>query len=82
MRQTLRKAGGSLVMTIPKTFIEQNKLSEGSQVELVLSGKKLVIEATQKPKYRLADLLAEMPAELPQAEGWDTLPDVGEEQNK
>lgn len=81
MRQTLRKAGGSLVMTIPKSFVEQNKLSEGSQVELVLSGKKLLIEVTQKPKYRLADLLAEMPEELPKVEGWDTLPDVGEEKN-
>ncbi|MEW6206310.1 MAG: AbrB/MazE/SpoVT family DNA-binding domain-containing protein [Pseudomonadota bacterium] len=81
MRQTLRKAGGSLVMTIPKSFVEQNKLSEGSQVELVLSGKKLLIEVAQKPKYRLADLLAEMPEELPKVEGWDTLPDVGEEIN-
>lgn len=40
MLQTLRKAGGSLVMTVPKAFIEQNGLSEGSQVELRLLGKK------------------------------------------
>lgn len=34
MLQTLRKAGGSLVMTVPKAFIDQNGLGEGSQVEL------------------------------------------------
>ncbi|MFP5483131.1 MAG: AbrB/MazE/SpoVT family DNA-binding domain-containing protein, partial [Gammaproteobacteria bacterium] len=44
MRQTLRKAGGSLVMTIPKSFVAQNGLSEGSQVELILSGKKMMVE--------------------------------------
>lgn len=32
MMQTLRRAGGSLVMTVPKTFIEQNHLQEGSQL--------------------------------------------------
>lgn len=26
MLQTLRRAGGSLVMTVPKAFIEQNQL--------------------------------------------------------
>lgn len=40
MRQTLRKAGGSLVMTVPKAFIDQNGLADGSQVGLHLSGKK------------------------------------------
>ena len=60
MRQTLRKAGGSLVMTIPKSFVAQNGLSEGSQVELILSGKKMMVEAMPKPKYKLNELLAEM----------------------
>jgi antitoxin ChpS len=45
MLQTLRKAGGSLVMTVPKTFIDQNGLAEGSQVELHLSGRKMTVEA-------------------------------------
>ena len=48
MLQTLRKAGGSLVMTVPKAFIDQNGLGEGSQVELQLLGKKMTVEA---PNY-------------------------------
>ncbi len=43
--QTLRKAGGLLIMTVPKSFIEQNGLSESSQVELHLYGKKMTVEA-------------------------------------
>ena len=81
MLQTLRKAGGSLVMTIPKTFIEQNGLSDGSKVELRLSGKKLMVEAPAKPRYKLADLMAEMPARLPKVKGWDEMPSVGREQD-
>lgn len=79
MLQTLRKAGGSLVMTVPKAFIDQNGLAEGSQVELQLAGKKMTIEAPVRPRYRLAGLLAEMPDGLPRVEGWDEMPSVGQE---
>jgi antitoxin ChpS len=77
MLQTLRKAGGSLVMTVPKAFIEQNSLSEGSQVELHLQGKKMTIEAPSRPRYKLAELMAEMQEGLPRVEGWDEMPSVG-----
>lgn len=80
MLQTLRRAGGSLVMTIPKPFIEQNHLQEGSQVELALEGCQLTIKAPAKKQYRLADLLAEMPeGELPTVDGWAQTPSVGKE---
>lgn len=77
MLQTLRKAGGSLVMTVPKVFIDQNGLSEGSQVELHLMGKKMTVEAPTRPRYKLADLMAEMPEGLPRIEGWDDMDPVG-----
>lgn len=77
MLQTLRKAGGSLVMTVPKSFIEQNGLSEGSQVELHLHGKKMIVEAPTRPCYKLADLMAEMPEGLPRVKGWDEMSPVG-----
>lgn len=77
MLQTLRKAGGSLVMTIPKAFTDQNGLNDGSQVELRLEGNKLTVEATARPRYKLADLMAEMPQGLPLVEGWDEMPLVG-----
>jgi antitoxin ChpS len=77
MLQTLRKAGGSLVMTVPKAFVDQNGLIEGSQVELHLAGKKMTVEAPTRPRYKLADLMAEMPQGLPSVEGWDEIPSVG-----
>lgn len=77
MLQALRKAGGSLVMTVPKAFTEQNGLSEGSQVELHLLGKKMTVEAPTRPRYKLTDLMAEMPQGLPRVEGWDDMPSVG-----
>ena len=77
MLQTLRKAGGSLVMTVPKAFIDQNGLAEGSQVELHLSGKKMTVEAPLRPHSKLSDLLSEMPEGLPRVSGWDEMPSVG-----
>lgn len=77
MLQTLRKAGGSLVMTVPRAFIEQNRLSEGSQVELHILGKQLIVEALTRPRYKLEELLAEMPDGFPRVQGWDELPTVG-----
>jgi antitoxin ChpS len=77
MMQSLRRAGGSLVMTIPKPFIEQNRLKDGSSVELKLSGSKLLIEVNSKPKYKLADLMSEMPDEIPMVQGWDDMPLFG-----
>jgi len=77
MLQTLRKAGGSLVMTVPKVFVEQNGLGEGSQVELHLHGKKMTVEAPIRPHYKLADLMAEMSEGLPRVEGWEEMPSVG-----
>lgn len=68
-------------MTIPKSFVAQNGLSEGSQVELVLSGKKMMVEAMPKPKYKLNELLAEMPQEFPLVEHWDELQETGLEKN-
>lgn len=77
MLQTLRKAGGSLVMTVPKAFIEQNGLAEGSKVELQLQGSTMTVQAPPRARYKLSELLAEMPEGLPRADGWDEMPSVG-----
>ena len=79
MLQTLRRAGGSLVMTVPKAFIEQNQLQEGSQVDLLLEGARMTVSASLRRRYRLEDLLAEMSGELPRADGWDELKPAGKE---
>jgi antitoxin ChpS len=79
MLQTLRRAGGSLVMTVPKAFIEQNQLQEGSQVDLLLEGARMTISAPGKRRYKLEDLLAEMPGRLPRIAGWDAMKPAGKE---
>ena len=80
MLQTLRRAGGSLVMTVPKAFIEQNGLLDGSQVDLHLTGNMMTVAAPMRPRYTLAALMAEMPNGLPRVDGWDAMPAVGLEQ--
>ena len=77
MLQTLRKSGGSLVMTIPKSFIDENRLNDGDQVDLQLSGPRMTVEAKKQRKYKLEELMAEMPDGLPRVEGWDDMPSVG-----
>ncbi len=79
MLQTLRRAGGSLVMTVPKAFIEQNQLQEGSQVVLLLEGERMTVSAPPKRRYKLQELMAEMPGKLPRVEGGDTMRPVGKE---
>jgi len=64
-------------MTIPEAFIEQNGLSEGSRVELLLSDRKLTVEAPTCPSYKLAEIMAEMQGDLPKADGWDDMPNIG-----
>jgi antitoxin ChpS len=70
MQSTLRRSGGSLMMTLPKAFTDQNHLQDSSKVELIVDGERLTIYATHKPKYDLKILLAEMPKVLPRVPGW------------
>jgi antitoxin ChpS len=77
MLQSLRRAGGSLIITVPKPFVDGNGLIDGSQLEVQFSGKTMTLSARVKPRYRAADLMAEMPDGLPMVEGWDSLPAVG-----
>jgi len=46
-------------------------------VELHLLGNKMTVEAPTRPRYKLADLMAEMPQGLPRVEGWDEMPSLG-----
>lgn len=79
MQLTLRRSGGSLVMTVPKTYIEQNHLHDGSPVDLTVDGDRLIISAPRKSKYSLEQLLAEMTDGLPRVDGWEEMPVVGQE---
>ena len=80
MLQSLRRAGGSLVMTVPKAFIDQNNLHDGSQVNLFLEGDHMTITA-KRNRYSIADLMSEMPNGLPKIDSWDDMPETGLESN-
>lgn len=80
MRQTLYKVDGTLVITVPDDFVERHGLIEGSQVECHVIGKTMTVEASSRPRYKLTDLLSEMPeGELPRLEDWENMPPVGKE---
>jgi antitoxin ChpS len=58
---TLRRAGGSLVLTIPRTYTRALGLTEGERVGVSVAEGKLVVDPAtrQRPRYRLSDLVAE-----------------------
>lgn len=79
-RYSLRRAGGSLMVTIPPAFLKKTGLKAGSAVEVKASGDKLVISAATS-RVTLADILKAAPkdARKLRADGWDSLPAAGRE---
>ena len=75
----LQKWGNSAVVRFPKEIISQLGLEIGDDLETEIQGQTIVIKAVKRPKYKLSDLLAEMPDGIPRVEGWDEMPDVGME---
>ena len=41
----------------------------------------MTVEASPRSRYKLADLMAEMPEGLPCVEGWDEMPSLGLEKS-
>lgn len=69
---SLRKSGGSLIMTIPPSYVEQNGLEAGSRVCLSIDGNELTVRPSRKRKT-LAELLAATPSGASRADGWDQM---------
>lgn len=67
---TLRRAGGSLVLTIPKTHVRALGLSEGERVGVEVEEGKLVADpsVSDRPRYRLEDLVAQCDPKAPLTE--------------
>lgn len=55
----LRKVGGSVMVAIPPALLDVANLTAGGQVALCVEDGKLVIVPQSKPKYSLAELLAQ-----------------------
>lgn len=75
---SLRRSGGSLIITIPQAYVEQNQLKAGSVVALEIEGEQLKMRPARKRKS-LSELLSATPKGLNRAEGWDELQPAGEE---
>ena len=75
---SLRRSGGSLILTIPQTYVEQNHLNAGSRMSVEINGAELKVKPGRgRPK--LSELLAATPDGLVRTDGWDEMPLAGGE---
>ncbi len=54
----LRKVGGSVMLAVPPALLDLLHLKAGTSVGVAVDGGRLVVEASPKPRYTLAELLA------------------------
>ncbi len=78
LHASLRRSGGSYIMTVPLSYVEQNHLDAGARLSLEIVGDELKIKP-ERTRQSLADLLKATPAGLCRAEGWDELASAGAE---
>jgi antitoxin ChpS len=81
---SLRKVGGSIMLTVPPAFLDQLHLQAGATVGLVIDNGRLVVEPAPRPRYTMAELLAEAEAAgvyplPPEEREWIDAPAVGKE---
>jgi antitoxin ChpS len=54
----LRKVGGSVMLAVPPALLDLLQLKAGASVGVDVDGGRLVVEASPRPRYTLAELLA------------------------
>ena len=78
----LRKVGGSVMLAVPPTFLDQLHLQAGATVGLAVDHGRLVVEPMPRSRYTLAELLASSDysqPQPPQEREWVDAPAVGGE---
>jgi antitoxin ChpS len=55
----LRKVGGSVMLAVPPALLNILRLNPGAKVGVTVENGRLVVEARQKPRYTLHELLAQ-----------------------
>lgn len=63
---TLRTVGGSVMFAIPKPLLEGLGLAPNTEVGVSIEDGRLVVVPQSRPRYRLAELLAECDSGVPQ----------------
>lgn len=88
-RTRLKRAGGSLIVTVPASARNLLSLTEGQEVDVTVEAGRVVLEPVGRttahvrpPRYRLADLIADAdPAAMPSDDerAWQDEPPKGRE---
>ncbi len=79
---TLRTVGGSVMMAIPKAILEALGLSANERVGISVADGRLVVEPYARPRYSLAELVAQCDPDAPisdEEREWMEMEPVGEE---
>jgi antitoxin MazE len=74
MKSEVQKWGNSLAVRIPKAFAQETQLSQGSAIEVSVSGGNLIIAPLRPTRYRLAKLLQGVTPRNLHAEQWSDAP--------
>lgn len=78
LNASLRRSGGSYIMTVPLSYVEQNHLQAGARLAIEIVGDELKVRP-QHLRQSLAERLTATPPGLCRADGWDDLATVGVE---
>jgi len=79
---SLRKVGGSVMLAVPPLFLERLRLRVNAKVDLEVDGDCLRVKPVTRPRYTMAELLADSDYSQPQApedREWVDAPAVGAE---
>lgn len=80
---TLKKAGGSLIMTVPASARDALHLSEGQEMDIAVADGRMTVTATHsRPRYSLKELLAQCDPDTPisdETRAWSEAPPQGRE---
>ena len=78
----LRRVGGSVMLAVPPVLLKLLQLDAGATVAVDMEGGRLIVEPKPRPRYTLAQLLADsdysQPAP-PEEREWVDAPAVGGE---
>ncbi len=78
----LRKVGGSVMLAVPPVLLEVLQLKAGAPVGVEVEDGRLIVKASPRPRYTLAELLAACDySQDPSTDGreWIDAPNVGGE---
>ena len=62
---TLRKIGGSVMLSVPPALLDRLKVGAGATVDIDVQDGRLIVAPRGRPSYSLAELLAQCDATAP-----------------